>query len=48
MVARVYAKKIGFTDGQSGISFDDLSAGVQPEQRIIGDLIEVLRMFAHN
>ncbi len=47
MVARVYAKKIGFTDGQSGISFDDLSAGVQPEQRIIGDLIEVLRMLAH-
>ncbi|MBU9422609.1 type II toxin-antitoxin system death-on-curing family toxin [Burkholderia gladioli] len=47
MVGRVYAKKIGFTDGRSGISFDDLTAGVQPEQRIIGDLIEVLRMLAH-
>ncbi|KVD66214.1 type II toxin-antitoxin system death-on-curing family toxin [Burkholderia ubonensis] len=47
MVARVYAKRIGFTDGQSGISFDDLTAGIQPEQRIIRDLIEVLRMLAH-
>ncbi|KLU20513.1 hypothetical protein EOS_41145 [Caballeronia mineralivorans PML1(12)] len=47
MPARAFARKIGFTDGQSGISFDDLSAGVQPEQRIIGDLIEVLRWLAH-
>ncbi|MGF6508509.1 type II toxin-antitoxin system death-on-curing family toxin [Paraburkholderia sp. 32] len=47
MVARIYSRRIGFTDGKSGISFDDLSAGVQPEQRIIGDLIEVLRWLAH-
>jgi death-on-curing family protein len=47
IVARVYARKIGFTDGKSGISFDDLCAGIHPEQRIVGELIEVLRMLAH-
>ncbi len=47
IVARVYLNRLGMSEAQSGLTFEQFQAGLNPEQEFIQTLMSVLRRLAH-
>lgn len=47
MAVKRYAQKLGLTDAESGVAFDEFQVGVSADRRIVQSLLGVLRRLAH-
>jgi death-on-curing protein len=47
MAVRVYLGKLGMSESQSGVKFEEFQAGLNPEQAFVQSLLAVLRRLAY-